>query len=1037
MKTKISNILGVGLALLMVFSVAFALVPTKATADEGNMQWVAQPLPTALFAVLAANTNVSEIAVSPDGMTVYAINNSLNMSAASVTPRFQLYKSVNGGQAWSGIDTSLIAGAVAAPLGNVAVAPDNPNVVAISCLDVAGAAADVAFISTDGGVTWAQLPGLNGAAVTMRITDLKVGPARGGTIYGRDYAVATADDAITVLVGSLQILGETATWTLVSNGGVIGVIDFVACEFSPNFVGDRILIGIGNTGASANLYTYNVQNYGTVVPVLVHAFVTLNAVMTDYDLAATGTEMYTGDIAIPTNYDITPGFERVYAATSSAAAANDGVWRCDGLLAPRELGMVGQQIRTISYSGDISNGTLFAGVRVGAGINTQVWSTTQPTTNLPTWYPSFKPPTGLLAIAAGNGGAFVRVSPNFAADKTVFCGTSSAANAESAFSVSTDAGLTFNQESLINSVAANTVVKIDAITLSPDGAKLFVATDDGAQLSLWETATAPSPFSWKRIFCFTGTNGALAINKATWADSPEIYFAETVTVVNTLFASYDGGAIFNTRSAPVIGAAIAFMSVESSKVVYTAFGANAYKSTNGGSVWSPPRPGNAGPIISVIPAPGGDVLLGGTASFASISTDGGVTFAPLPPGLNPGGNYIVIPDEGYAENHYIYAGSVAALGAGVSSLFRLQVGTDSLWANIANPTANAAILGMGMSNGTLYGMTAASADRTLIPHFAVGDMVWTTMNVGAPAPAAGLFDVAANKLYTANATVNLWAYNDYYATAKTTVSTPASGAVISVDPVTGRANSLQFSWSAVGTGTGLGTNYLFAIFEASQGFPGATIVATGAMPLPSAPSNSIYPAGVAAAIAPDINYTFLAGTEYAVMIAALNEVSGDVVGSQWSDPVFFSIEAASGIISPPHAGPILTSPTPGDQDVNPGAAFSWAAMAGVTEYELVISLDAALTQPVAGTPVTLATTAYGPVTLEYGTDYYYAVRATAPTSSVQSIGAFRTMISPEEVAPPVVVEQPTISPAWIWAVVIIGALLVIAVIVLIMRTRRV
>jgi hypothetical protein len=112
-------------------------------------------------------------------------------------------------------------------------------------------------------------------------------------------------------------------------------------------------------------------------------------------------------------------------------------------------------------------------------------------------------------------------------------------------------------------------------------------------------------------------------------------------------------------------------------------------------------------------------------------------------------------------------------------------------------------------------------------------------------------------------------------------------------------------------------------------------------------------------------------------------------------------------------------------------------MAGVTEYEFIIATDAALTQPVAGTPVTLATTAFGPVTLEYGTDYYYAVRATAPTSSVQSIGAFRTMISPEEEIPPVVVEQPVISPAWIWAVAIIGALLVIAVIVLIMRTRRV
>ena len=284
MKTKISNILGVGLALLMVFSVAFALVPAKeAQAAEGNMQWTAQPLPTALYCILAANTNVTEIAVGPDGTTIYAINNSLNMSAASVAPRFQLYKSIDGGQSWAGIATTAITGAPAAPLGNVAVAPDNPNVVAISTLNTVGTAADVAFISTDGGVTWAQLPALNTAGVRMRITDLKVGPARGGTIYGRDYLVATADDAVTLLVGGLQIVGETATWTLVL---ALNVADFVACEFSPNFVGDRIVFGVGNTGAAPTQYTYNVQNYGTgVAPTQIEAVPLTGSASTDYDLA--------------------------------------------------------------------------------------------------------------------------------------------------------------------------------------------------------------------------------------------------------------------------------------------------------------------------------------------------------------------------------------------------------------------------------------------------------------------------------------------------------------------------------------------------------------------------------------------------------------------------------------------------------------------------------------------------------------------------------------------------------------------------------
>ncbi len=1034
MKTKISNILGVGLALLMVFSLAFALVPTKVAADEGNMEWVAQPLPTGLYGVLTNGTDVTEIAVSADGRTIYAIDGNIDINLAN-----SVYKSADGGQSWTGLGI-ISTVVVVALINNIAVAPDNPNAVAVTARG--GAVVDQAWLSSDGGVTWAALPTTNGTGVTQAFMDIAVGPARGGTIYGRDYVLAIADKTAGIATGSLQIVGETATWT---NINAIGTVDYVACAVSPNFVGDRIVFGVAaDVAAGANdgstLATYNVQNYGTVAPTLVHARVQLDPDTEDLTAVANG--ILAADIAVPSNYDITPGFERVYVSTSSAIVANDGVWRCDGLLAPRELGMTGIAIRSIAYSGDVATGTLFAGVFAapgGALIATQVWSTVQPTTNLPTWLPSFKPPTG------DGGLAYVRVSPNFAADKTVFAGTSStAAGGQSAFSVSTDAGTTFNQEALIDTNDATPDVNvIDAIAYSPDGATLFVATDDSLDLSLWATPTPPSPFSWKRIYCFTGTNAALAINYATWADAPEIYFAETVTVVNTLFASYDGGNIFNARSLPVIGAAINALSVESSKVLYTAFTTNIYKSTNGGSVWSPARPGNVGNILSVIGAPGGDVLVGGTGT-TGISTDGGVTFGELPPGVNPLGSYVVIPDEGYAENHYVYAGDFAA----ANGLFRLQVGTDSLWTNFANPTADV-IVGMGMSNGALYAMMTGTgglfgvADRTILPHDQVGDMLWGIMDVPAGTIAgANFFDVAQNKCYTANNTTGLWAYNDFYATAKTTISTPASGAVIPVDPVTGRAAALPFSWSAVGTGTGLATNYFFAIFEKSQGFPGAIIVATGAMPLPSVPGNSVYPPAIAGA--PDIAYTFLAGNEYGIMIAAVNQVSGDsnlatadFMLSPFCDPIFISIEAASGIIHPPHAGPILTSPTPGAQDVDPGAAFSWAPMAGVTEYELIIALDAALTQPVAGTPVTLATSAFGPVTLEYGTDYYYAVRATAPTSSVQSIGAFRTMISPEEAIPPVTVEQPVISPAWIWAVVIIGALLVIAVLVLIMRTRRV
>jgi hypothetical protein len=69
--------------------------------------------------------------------------------------------------------------------------------------------------------------------------------------------------------------------------------------------------------------------------------------------------------------------------------------------------------------------------------------------------------------------------------------------------------------------------------------------------------------------------------------------------------------------------------------------------------------------------------------------------------------------------------------------------------------------------------------------------------------------------------------------------------------------------------------------------------------------------------------------------------------------------------------------------------------------------------------------------VEIAKDYWYAVRVIEPTPGVQSIGSFTTM------AEPIVTPIQEVNPAWIWAVVIIGVILVIVVIALIFTTRRV
>jgi hypothetical protein len=1027
MKTKISRIMGVGLALLMVFSLALALMPAKeAKAIEGEVRWGLQPLPTITYFKLALTSNVLEYAIASNGTTIYLITDNAVLNAAAGP----VYKSLDGGTTWAQLPG---IGTAAADLAtNIAVAPDNPDAIAVSCgSNNSLTGVDQVWVSNNGGTTWSALPAplLQTGTIEMRILDLKVAPARVGTLLPREYLIATSDNRDqNATLGTLQIIGQGSAWTQVADAPYpAGTMDFVACEFSPGYAGDRVVVAVSdNTDIGARLFTLN-----TATPAVQHAPVQLSAAITDYtDNAIATANILNADLALPIDYDVTvPGFERVFVGTASTTAANDNVWRCDSVLPAQQLGLGGTSVRSLAYSGTGTAGTLFEGNWTQAGgvsVITQVNWTNQMTTNLPVWYPSRKPPTG-------NGGrAYVRTSPTFDADMKVFVGTTgNGAGSESALSLSTDAGDTYNQIAFIDNGAANDVVAVDALSLTPDGGTLFVATRAGTNFNVWKTATAPAPFTWTRIYCAPSANAmVLAINVGGWADAPEIYLANSGIAASGLFASYDGGKIFTNKHLPQAG--VAFMSVATSKTLYAAVTTNVYKSINGGQQWGPPINANVGAIATVLPAPNGDILVGGTG-LASISKDGGASFAQLQPGL-PGAAVGVMADEGYAENNIVYAFDFATAAA--NDIYRVNVATDAIWVAIGNPTVGP-IVGFGQSSGVLYSMTAGIADRTLTPRGTVGTIGWDTMGAGTvPGAVAACFSVAANKLYASNGVIQLVAYNDQMATAKAAITSPASGTMVPVDPVSGRGVTTTLAWSPLGSGQGLCTAYDILIYDTAAGPTAGTLFAAVAIapPFRTAPKVDINLPGAAGGTLGA--FVLRGGTEYGVWVRGSIQLSTDNLASQWSDAGTFRVEASGGVVQPPHAGPLLTSPTPGDQNVDPGAAFSWAPMSGVTEYELIIATDAALTKPVAGTPVTLNTTAYGPVTLEYDTDYYYAVTATAPTSSVQSIGAFHTMISPEEAVPPVVVAPEVVSPAWIWAVVIIGALLVIAVLVLIVRTRR-
>ncbi|MBA7698548.1 hypothetical protein ES703_107226 [subsurface metagenome] len=155
----------------------------------------------------------------------------------------------------------------------------------------------------------------------------------------------------------------------------------------------------------------------------------------------------------------------------------------------------------------------------------------------------------------------------------------------------------------------------------------------------------------------------------------------------------------------------------------------------------------------------------------------------------------------------------------------------------------------------------------------------------------------------------------------------------------------------------------------------------------------------------------------------------------------------------------LTAPEAGASTLLTNVAFTWERVTDATSYELVLSGNADLSDPIA--EETCAGTAYTYTgALTDATPYYWQVTALEGTTVLaeSDLGAFTALTPVEAVVPEVIVEAPEITveappvpeiivevpaaeapptPGYIWVIIAVGAVLVIAVIVLIVRTRRV
>jgi len=403
---------------------------TIATPPEEEPQ-VEPPVVSTLLIV--PNSDVSHIAVAYNNI-IYTID----------SPNAKLYKSDHGGVGWTDISSGLGA---AAPWTELAIAPDDPRIVAV----VTDAGAEV-YISNDGGthfVTTGLAGNLGGGE---RVKCLAISPG-----YGRrEIAVGTSTGG-----GNGRVLVNVVSefpsgWQDMSTGASgWSNADVFAIKHSPGFASDGTMVAIAATALPTDdTYLYiGTRDLGGNTTIW-NNFAGYPVEISQSGQDTPGTPLTYADLALPSDYvGNLPYHRHIYACwsdnppgTASAGNPNDDVYRLDDAVCYR-LMVRANAICSLAHYGMFSRGKLLAGAATasttGLFRGPQVYCTLNPQSSYPTWQGSQKPPTG-------PGQARVAWSAD---GKAAYCGTSSAGGGngdQSAFSVSTNDGFTWNQIGLID-----------------------------------------------------------------------------------------------------------------------------------------------------------------------------------------------------------------------------------------------------------------------------------------------------------------------------------------------------------------------------------------------------------------------------------------------------------------------------------------------------------------------------------------------------------------------------------------------------------
>ncbi len=1086
------------LAVLAIIAMSSMFIPAKAAADSNTLlRWSRIVTPGTLSTRndIVSPCDINRIAIGADGKTFYAID---IPNASKSTGARALYRSIDGGATWDDSPGKRLFLAMSPDdrsnfrVWNIAVAPDDPNFVAVVTSNAAADMPANVWVSTDGGANWENT---NFPAVEpIGAIDISV------NYNGHDIAV-----------GIRSGLGAGTVWILKSSGQYhwkdqspdSSLGDILVLKFSPNYATDSTLIAVYSSpqgtflSAGVRDIAGNSTDWRAIYPDSPPEITTGGL-----GTSPASHQIISASLELPQDFHGQSGdLRRYYISTDDGGATGTaGVYRFDdrvGYLLMKATSS--KRVSSIAYCGGFASGKLLVGELFGdtQSATVMTWFTDSPTScPIPCWYPAMKPPTG----AAGNSSnGYANAQVAWSPDGTIaYAATASSESLtagpgwylsyksgnsldETAFSVSRNNGETWNQLSLIDT-------RIDVLTdlaPSPDGSVLYLASVNTSPLysgfdSVWRSQDATEVSMWERVLCrrTTDTNDQEYILQLAgdYCDGRFIFCGARDT--KELLWSPDFGDFWSSMAPSLL---VQDFAVEDSKTAFV-LDARGYvqKFTWTGRGWATHEAVSSclsgGYSISVAYAGNapdnlkGHVFVGGTGEGeydVAYSSDGGLTFTPIPARLPTRGNTMAIATQNY-ETERGASGDIIAINPGGMYQWSTSYGggswawptpTPNEWATQwGGPEWPTPVTSLSISrNGSFY-FTDMWGAYVRWNYAAAGMDVF--LNLGTE-PSRKL-RISGGLELDQPVTIWLidqqpysppygcvWYYTDTLLWSGPLPLEPTSLAVVDCDPTSGRNTEINLRWRPVSLSLGyrieIAKDKDFSLKIADIGntwggktsslsrIPHSDPHAPYVPPDTDSPALVIPPGG--GPVTDRNGNTWMvpgleAGHIYYWRVTVQSVATGDYITSPSSWRETFVINHGVPVRAP-HLGPEPHTPRNGAIDCSiTGLTFTWTQLPGIEKYELVLATDLQMKD------IVVKAVSHSPMylyegELEPGKEYFWRVRALEPALSEWSfISVFRTEPLPatQHVAGKAV-------PLAYLAIIATGALLYLSILVLIIKSR--